>query len=259
MEKPLINFRSKRNYLRYHYFYGNAYYYLQAFEFTLLVLVGVLAIDYLPDHQWLWDPLVMLLLVDGICCALTLVVLKLALNPPPRIWILVTLSNTFFVHWIAYGCLYGNDLRGLTLLISVFLYGLTASQVGRINLFPDRMVIYQGWRKLYTLFYNEIQSVQWSVEPVANRYPADTQKIPLIILTPIELETHGEDFTIYHYYVYIATKNQTLILQPLLYRSQFAQNAYNGWIEDFRWTGENVKLKMPPSSWEPKPHTKPYS
>lgn len=258
MEKPLFNLRSQRNYLRYHYFYGYAYYFVQSFEFTVFGILIVILTEKILDQRFTVDSSILILIVDGICFGATLLIQKVTLNPPIRIWILTVVMNTILAHFLCYGLLHLDDLRGLTLSISLGIYLIAASRVGRINLYPDRMEIIRGWRKLYSLPYAEVRSVLWASDPVSTRFPAEAQKIPIIIVTPIELETQGEDFTIYHYYVYISTEKVALILQPLLYRSQFAQNAYNGWIEEFRWGGENVKLKVPPNGWEPKPHPKPY-
>lgn len=262
MEKPVINLRTGINFLRYHYFFGNQFYFMISSQYCLFFCLIFEILNYtfniLPSIVIAWRYLI----YCGVFSLITIFILTLFFKVSKKIMgISILISNvlgaTLFsglnllMNW---GSNISLGIVGLLLICLVFsIYSYFESTTGRINIFPNRITFKKTGMKKLIIYYKDMIKVRWisgSIEE--NMKPEWKNKNPEV-LTPIKLYEEIDNFTIYYHSIMIELENKIYFMQPETNRDSFVQNVRNGWLETWRWNG-NKKM---PEGWE-KPEGSPY-
>jgi hypothetical protein len=253
MEKPLINFRNGTNFLRYHYFYGDFYYILTAFQISTIFTILYGVIDWVIDRKFRFPQGWNIVLVLIISFILSIIFLRLFFSIKRIILIKAGLGASVLsvvLHTGIFLCLESSASSfglGIILIVTVIIvYILLDRRMGRVNIFPNRISITDPKIGQVDLYYSQMVKVKWMEGTLETNLTPDLQAKKMLIVTPLEYYFIGEDFKIHFFYVMIEMANEIYIIQPASYRNAFAQNSRNGWIETWRWDG----TKFPPNGWD---------
>lgn len=262
MEKPVINFRKGVNFLRYHYFFGNTFYYMISCQYCMIfcIILEILdnGLDLLPSVAIIWKYLIYCVIFTLITIFILTFFLKVAKK---IIGISILINNLLgLVLFSGLNILFNlpsNLLLKIVALLMIclcFIVYLTFEYTaGRINIFPDRITFKKPRVRKITLYYKDMVKVRWisgSIEE--NMKPEWKNKNPEV-LTSIKLYEEIDNFTIYYHSIMIEMENKIYFMQPETNRDSFVQNVRNGWLETWRWDG----TKIPPTGWQ-KPEGSPY-
>jgi hypothetical protein len=236
------------NHLRYSYFWG-----WEFFNYTTLLMGAIFGIgNFLKvgldaSHEWsdYWLGFGITLLLCGI---LSPFLLKLFLNPNRQQFIkasVLGIINGLLMYVGFYGFFFINELGwkivlAFGIIIAAFFILFSRSKLTRVRIYPNRVSIGN-----MTLYYKDFVKVKWGCGNVEDNLTDQMKTKPLKILSPLVFEESGKDFTIYHYYIIIETKDCVYVAQSLYNRNQLCQNIRNGWLESWRWDGTTV----PPEGW----------
>jgi hypothetical protein len=255
MEKPLLNLRNGVNFLRYHYFFGDFYYYLVVSQITILIGLVAGAIDLLIDRKFTWSLLTTLIVLGILFISLSILIHKVFFE----ITLNIILKSAGIATLIGLGFFSGFYLvfspdsnssfaiLGYVILTgSIMGYIHIERSIGRINIFPNRVTIQQKGLKDLVFYYKDITNVKMLEDHLEKNLTPEVKAQNVQVLTKIVPYSEGEDFTIYHFYPLIEHQGTAYILQPEVYMNTFAQNVINGWKETWRWDG----TKVMPIGWK---------
>ena len=85
-----------------------------------------------------------------------------------------------------------------------------------------------------SLEYANIIKVIPAIEALDKNIPEFAKNMPIEILSPISYEYEGDDYTIFHFYSIIITRDIIYVIQPYMYHGGCAVNIRNLWLQ-FLW------------------------